>query len=77
MRLPFLLQFLLVAALVSATDVEDDVNTNDNPATDSDNIEKMPTILVVTLFRNKAHVLPYYFTFLDALDYPKDRIALW
>lgn len=39
--------------------------------------EKLPTVLVTTLFRNKAHVLPYFFSFLHALDYPKDRIALW
>lgn len=43
----------------------------------ADGDTKLPTVLVATLFRNKAHVLPYYLSFLDALDYPKDRIALW
>lgn len=38
---------------------------------------KLPTILIVTLFRNKAHAMPYFFTFLNQLDYPKDRISMW
>lgn len=38
---------------------------------------KLPTILIVTLFRNKAHTMPYFFTYLDRLTYPKDRISLW
>lgn len=38
---------------------------------------QLPTILIVTLFRNKAHVLPYFFSHLDRLDYPKNRISLW
>lgn len=39
--------------------------------------EKYPTFVIVTLFRNKAHTLPYYFTYLEQLDYPKERITLW
>lgn len=38
---------------------------------------KLPTILIVTLFRNKAHTMPLFFTYLDRLDYPKKRISLW
>lgn len=41
------------------------------------NYEKLPTILIVTLFRNKAHTMPYFFTFLNRIDYPKERISLW
>lgn len=41
------------------------------------NFNKLPTILIVTLFRNKAHTMPYFFTYLNRLDYPKQRIALW
>lgn len=44
---------------------------------DSNETEKYPTFVIVTLFRNKAHTLPYFFTFLERLDYPKDRITLW
>uniref|UniRef100_A0A8D8E144 Glycosyltransferase 25 family member n=1 Tax=Culex pipiens TaxID=7175 RepID=A0A8D8E144_CULPI len=36
-----------------------------------------PKILIVTLIRNKEHTLPYFFSYLESLDYPKDRIALW
>lgn len=39
--------------------------------------EKLPTVLIVTLFRNKAHTLPYFLTYLEQLDYAKDRITLW
>lgn len=44
---------------------------------DRNSFDKLPTILIVTLFRNKAHTLPYYFNYLDRLQYPKERIALW
>lgn len=57
----------LVTALLIATAAADPAGAD----------EKLPTVLVATLFRNKAHVLPYFFSFLHALDYPKDRIALW
>lgn len=42
-----------------------------------ENTSKLPTVLIVTLFRNKAHTLPNFFTLLNRLDYPKNRIALW
>lgn len=44
---------------------------------DFNETEKYPTFVIVTLFRNKAHTLPYFFTYLEQLDYPKDRITLW
>uniref|UniRef100_A0A5S6QMF6 Glycosyltransferase 25 family member n=1 Tax=Trichuris muris TaxID=70415 RepID=A0A5S6QMF6_TRIMR len=36
-----------------------------------------PTVLFCILVRNKAHVLPYFFGYLEELDYPKDRIAIF
>uniref|UniRef100_T1PAU5 Glycosyl transferase n=1 Tax=Musca domestica TaxID=7370 RepID=T1PAU5_MUSDO len=36
-----------------------------------------PKVVIALLVRNKAHVLPLALTYLDQLDYPKDRIALW
>lgn len=39
--------------------------------------QKLPTVLIVTLFRNKEHTLPYFLSYLEQLDYPKDRITLW
>lgn len=38
---------------------------------------KKPTILIVTLFRNKAHTLPLFFSYLDQLDYDRKRMSLW
>lgn len=45
-------------------------------STDVDHI-KSPSILIVTLFRNKAHILPLFFTYLNRIEYPKNRISLW
>lgn len=36
-----------------------------------------PSVLIVTLVRNKAHFLPYFFSHLENLNYPKDRIGLY
>lgn len=38
---------------------------------------KLPTILFAIFARNKEHTLPYYLTYMERLDYPKDRISLW
>ncbi|XP_057652350.1 glycosyltransferase 25 family member [Diorhabda carinulata] len=38
---------------------------------------KQPTVLVSILVRNKAHTLPYFLSNFEALNYPKDRMALW
>lgn len=38
---------------------------------------KDPSILIVTLVRNKAHTLPYFFAYLHEQDYDKKRISLW
>lgn len=79
----------LIAHLILNTFGDDDIqpiNSNVANEIDGDNdtdisdakIEwKPPTILIVTLFRNKAHILPYFFAYLDQLDYPKERISLW
>lgn len=61
--------FAVLALLVTVAAA----STSADPGVD----EKLPTVLVATLFRNKEQVLPYFFSFLHALDYPKDRIALW
>ncbi|XP_027843955.2 glycosyltransferase 25 family member [Aphis gossypii] len=38
---------------------------------------KPNTVFVAILIRNKAHTLPYFFSALESLDYPKDRMHLW
>lgn len=37
----------------------------------------LPTVFIAILVRNKEHTLPYFFGYLEQLDYPKDRISLW
>lgn len=49
---------------------------NEVPSTDVDQT-KPPTVLIATLFRNKAHIMPLFFTYLNRIEYPKDRISLW
>lgn len=51
-----------------STDVPSDTNIAYN---------KLPTVLIVILFRNKAHLLPHFFACLNRIEYPKDRISLW
>jgi len=36
-----------------------------------------PTVFVSLLVRNKAHTLPWFLYYLQALDYPKQRMRLW
>lgn len=38
---------------------------------------RQPSIMVVLLARNKEHTLPYFLTLFEALDYPKQRMALY
>lgn len=37
----------------------------------------LPTVVIATLVRNKAHTLPWFLGLIEKLDYPKSRIALW
>lgn len=81
-----ILVWCILANLMLNTLAEDDrrpIDTNVAGDTDGDNFTdakiewKQPTVLIVTLFRNKAHILPYFFSYLDQLEYPKNRISLW
>lgn len=89
---PFLIIFcvchvnvLFVLSSESLTDIKPDDQKvkfiqNDTvgvPSLQNVDYNKLPTVLIVTLFRNKAHAMPYFFTFLNRLDYPKDRISMW
>lgn len=53
------------------------VEANAAQLDDATEHKKLPTILIVTLLRNKAHTLPHFFTYLNQQDYPKERISLW
>ncbi|KAG8186802.1 hypothetical protein JTE90_020480 [Oedothorax gibbosus] len=37
----------------------------------------LPTVAIAVFVRNKGHTLPYFFGYLERLDYPKDRISLY
>lgn len=39
--------------------------------------ELEPTVLITLLVRNKAHILPLFLSYVEQLDYPKQRIAFW
>lgn len=38
---------------------------------------EQPTVLITLLVRNKAHILPLFLSYVEQLDYPKQRIAFW
>ncbi|XP_064539541.1 glycosyltransferase 25 family member [Drosophila montana] len=38
---------------------------------------EQPTVLITLLVRNKAHILPMFLSYVEQLDYPKQRIAFW
>jgi collagen beta-1,O-galactosyltransferase len=44
---------------------------------DDSHLYKKPSVLIVSLIRNKQHTLPFFLTYLHEQQYPKDRIALW
>ena len=48
-----------------------------NLMSDSSHLYKKPSVLIVSLIRNKAKTLPLFLTHLEEQDYPKDRISLW
>ncbi|XP_077504632.1 procollagen galactosyltransferase 1-A-like isoform X3 [Amblyomma americanum] len=45
-------------------------------ATSDDKLEA-PTLLIAVVLRNKAHVLPQFFGYLEQQNYPKSRLSLW
>jgi collagen beta-1,O-galactosyltransferase len=44
---------------------------------DDTHLYKKPSVLIVSLIRNKAHTLPVFLTYLQEQQYPKERISLW
>jgi len=43
----------------------------------SEQTPRAPTVFLAILARNTAHTLPYFFSYIDKLDYPKDRMYIW
>ncbi len=71
---PAIIMKLLLVCLIICSFYLTQLNAS---SVDANETEKYPTLVIVTLFRNKAHTLPYFFTYLEQLDYPKERITLW
>lgn len=67
--MPFVIRFILVLIIISAISGLQHAGASFQV--------KLPTVMIATLVRNKAHTLPYFFTYLEELNYPKGRIALW
>lgn len=61
----FIISVFLCSVLISIVLCEDE------------QVKKTPSVVIVTLIRNKAHILPYFLTYLQEQNYPKDRISLW
>ena len=38
---------------------------------------RAPSVFIAILARNTAHTLPYFFSYIDRLEYPKDRLYIW
>ncbi|KAK2144058.1 hypothetical protein LSH36_790g01064 [Paralvinella palmiformis] len=69
--LALLVVFYILTVLSVSSD--DKFTTNQFEARD----RRHATVMVALLVRNKAHTLPYFLNYLERLDYPKDRMALW
>lgn len=70
---------LLISVILLFTHKTTDASPteSENDSQSSTQFTKLPTVLMVLLFRNKAHTMPYFLNFIHRLDYPKDRISLW
>lgn len=76
---------LILIFLFKYSSNTDDVESGKTPETIDSNIldsanaplYKKPSVLIVSLVRNKAHTLPLFLSYLEEQDYPKDRISLW
>ena len=55
---------------------EEELETQINIETSSFN-ELPPTVMVVILVRNKAHILPHFLALFERLNYPKNRMGLY
>ncbi|KAJ8038716.1 Glycosyltransferase 25 family member [Holothuria leucospilota] len=77
---------LLTIHVCKSEDGDSDTNVTNMPTSNSesdgndneeDSRDKLPTVFIPILARNKAHALPTFFAYLDRLNYPKDRISIW
>ena len=79
------LRIIILAALIFAVSGQDETNEADDSATEASEQpivmvkepRRAPTIFLAILARNTAHTLPYFFSYIDRLDYPKHRMYIW
>ena len=72
-KMKLFLSAILYILLILKVDAEDQSNEN----VEEESSHDPPTVMVAILVRNKAHVLPYFFHYLEKQDYPKDRMSIW
>lgn len=61
-----------------SSDIEqEEVIISKDVISDNSHLYKKPSVMIVTLVRNKAHTLPLFLTYLEEQQYPKDRISLY
>lgn len=68
---------LLCAVSEQAETNEDDLNAETIEQPNKEESLQAPTVFLAILARNTAHTLPYFFSYIDRLDYPKDRMYIW
>lgn len=77
------LRIVIVATLLFAVSGQVETNgANDSGAEASEQqteeeTQRAPTVFLAILARNTAHTLPYFFSYIDKLDYPKNRMYIW
>lgn len=65
-----------VTGQVETNEVDDIATQTTEQPTEEETI-RAPTVFLAILARNTAHTLPYFFSYIDRLDYPKDRMYIW
>ena len=77
------LRILIVATLLCAVKgqvesneaVDVEAGTSEQPI--EEKTQRAPSVFLAMLARNTAHTLPYFFSYIDRLDYPKNRMYIW
>ena len=78
LKLTLLLALLCSSGGKSETSEDNDsVSENSEDTSDASAPTRAPTVFLAILARNTAHTLPYFFSYIDRLDYPKDRMHVW
>ena len=77
------LRIVIVATLLFAVSGQVETNEADDSVTEAseqqteEETQRAPTVFLAILARNTAHTLPYFFSYIDRLDYPKNRMYIW